>query len=116
MRTSLEIMIDFLWAYSIFLNEKQNGENLAKRFYQIGAEYFLRVSDTLERISRNDHFLKKAEDRINIKQDEKRAKDMNLTVLIDKQADEKLQRLQRADWRALPGIIQNSKQELKREN
>jgi len=110
MRTYLETMIDFLWVYSIFLEEHENGDNLAKRFYQIGAVYFLSMSDRLEGISRNDPFVVKAKDKINISQDTQRAKDLNLIELIDKQAGKHLQGIQKTNWRALPGLIQNTKQ------
>jgi len=109
-RTFLEIMIDFLWVYSIFLDNKQNGEDLAKRFYQMGARYFLSMADTFELVSKNDPFVKEAEGIIDIGRDSQKAKELNLIELIDRQAKKKLQELQSSDWRALPGFVKDKTQ------
>ena len=45
MRSQLEVVVDLHWFYSIYLDDKSKSDNLAKRFYQFGANDYLEMSD-----------------------------------------------------------------------
>ncbi|MCD6440811.1 MAG: hypothetical protein J7L86_03360 [Candidatus Marinimicrobia bacterium] len=105
-RTFLEMNVDYLWAYSFYLKDKKNGETLAKRFYQIGRDNFLKMSSSFERISEKDPYLS----HINIKLDIQRAESEDYIQLIDSsETNEGLLSIQKYDWRAAPTLITKAK-------
>jgi hypothetical protein len=110
MRTFLEINVDFLWMYSIFLDNNGNGEKIAKRFYQFGANSYFSMSEDFKRISNNDPFVKKVKDNSLIDKGIKRAEQLNLIDIVNKNDKKELRKLQESNWRALPGLIGNKKE------
>lgn len=107
MRSELEVNVDLHWFYSIFLDNKTNGENLAKRFYQFGAKHYLEVSENYEDVFQLDPYLKAVEIKLNPSKDKSLANKQNLIDIVNSQSPKPLQRLQNMNWRALPGLISN---------
>lgn len=107
MRTFLEIKVDFLWIYSIFLNNNDTGEKLARRFYQFGTKFYLNMSTTFKRIFKNDTFANKMHRQIDIEKDARRAEEFDKFTEFSEMKPKDWQKM---DWRALPGLVTNRQQ------
>ncbi len=108
MRTFLETLVDFLWLYSIYHDDSEKGEELAKRFYRLGANIFLQFSDNFKKIAKNDPFLRKSN--IDFDKQIKSANEVKLIQTYNEKATKYLQNLQKNDWRAHPNYFTNKKE------
>ena len=106
MRSQLEVVVDLQWFYSIYLRDKIQSDNLAKRFYQFNINNYLEISDEYEIFIHQDAYLKKVEPQLNQIKDLAKAKQKNYIEIVDLNAKPRLQRLQKINWRALPGLIE----------
>ena len=110
MRSYIEVNVDILWLFSIFKENKLNGENLVKRFYQMRANHFVKVSESYPKVYKVDPYLREVSDLLNPEEEIKKAASTNLIGLYDKDAKKELRELQKRDWRALPGLINDSQE------
>jgi len=110
MRSSLEVNVDLLWFYKIYNDDNEQGEKLAKRFFQFGAEYYLNISKNYTNIFEVDPYLKKINERYPHNKFTDDAKNLKLIELVDSTAKKELQFWQKNDWHCLPGLIKNKKE------
>lgn len=110
MRSSLEVNVDLLWVYSIYKGDLEQGENLAKRFYQFGAKNFLEISTSYPNVFKEDPFLKIVSEKLDPVNDRIKAENTSIIDIVDKNSNRKLRELQKQNWRALPGLIKNREQ------
>jgi len=110
MRSQLEVVVDLHWFYSIYHNDKTKSDELAKRFYQFGANDYLEMSDKYGAFIHIDPYLKSIETKLDPIKNRIKAKQKNYIEIIDPKAKPKLQRIQKMNWRALPGIINNKEE------
>jgi len=110
MRSSLEVNVDILWLYSIYLDNTVKAENLVKRFYQMKAKKYLNVSEDYPDLLTKDSYMKLVSNLLNPSLEIEQASKTNFIELIDKNAPEYLRNLQKRDWRALPGLITDRRQ------
>lgn len=107
MRSSLEVNVDLLWFYKIYLDNNKQGEQLARRFYQFGAEYYLKISKNYEGLFEIDPYLRTIKERYPHNKYNEDAENLNLVELVDPNSNKELKRLQENDWHCLPGLIKN---------
>jgi hypothetical protein len=110
MRSDLEVNVDLLWLYKIYNDNKDQGEKLARRFFQFGAVNYLKISKNYEGIFEVDSYLKKINKRYSHNKFSEDAKNLKLVELVDSGAKKELQILQKNDWHCLPGLIKNKKE------
>ena len=109
-RSELEVDVDLHWFYSVYLNNMDNAENLAKRFYQFGADHYLSISENFENVVKSDLYLKEIKSKLDpIK--EKTNANKKIIEIVDSHSSGRLKKLQKQNWRALPGLI-NSREEI----
>ena len=111
MRSQLEVVVDIHWFYSIYLIDKSQSDDLAKRFYQFGANDYIEMSDKYGTFIHIDPYLKTIESKLDPIKDLLKAKQKNIIEIVDPMAKSNLQRIQKMNWRALPGLI-NKKREI----
>lgn len=109
-RVLLEANVDLLWLYSHFLNNPENAEKIAKRFFQFAADSFVENSEYFKLIEKDDPFIGKVKEKVDFDKQVESAKNLNLIQILDPNANKDLQKLQRSDWRALPNVIQSGKE------
>jgi len=109
MRSSLEVNIDLLWFYRIYLDDNHKGEQLARRFFQFGADVYLKISKNYGGIFEVDPYLKKINKQYSHQKFTDDAKNLKLIELVDPSAKKDLRMLQEMDWRCLPGSIKSKK-------
>ena len=110
-RTFLEMKIDFLWFYSHYMENEKVGVILAKRYYQISRNNFLKFAPNFKRIEKTDPFFKDIKNNFSIEDDISRAKLENYIELVNPdEKDKKIKYLQRTDWHAVPGLYESKNQ------
>ncbi len=107
MRSILETVVDFLWIYSIHLDDRNYSEKLAKRFFQFGAKDFLSTEVDFERFTYNDFFIKEIKEKLNPLQQIFNAKKTKIIEICPKNITRDKRKLYNKKWRALPELIQN---------
>ncbi|MEK0336925.1 MAG: hypothetical protein QQN41_05765 [Nitrosopumilus sp.] len=105
LRSFLEIYVDMLWVYSIYLDNNEYGENLSKRFYQIGRNNFIVLSQQFPKIIEKDPFFRDLPRKQETAEQIKNTEKLNIIVTYDHTANIKVQRFQKRNWRALPELF-----------
>ncbi len=107
-RKFLEIYIDLMWVYNIYLDDNNIAEELCKRFYQIGANDLITIQSR-NKINRKDIYLGN-ENLINERiQNLEMVKKINLIELDPTNGKHKNSKLFKKDWRAHPKLFAQSK-------
>ena len=110
MRSQLEVVVDLQWFYSIYLKNKTDSDNLAKRFYQFNINNYLEISNEYKTFIHDDSYLKTVEPQLNQIIDIAKSKQKYYIEIVDSNAKPKLQHLQKMNWRALPGLIEKKEE------
>lgn len=107
-RKYLEIYIDLMWVYHIYLEQETVAEELCQRFFQIGANDFLKVQNNLK-FSKKDMFLgneKLFEQHV---ESLSMAKKVNCIELDPSNGKHNYSNLFRKNWRAHPKLFDQTK-------
>jgi len=107
LRSQLEAIVDLYWFYSIYLHKNETGLKLAKRYYQIGANDFLKISSNFEKFMKKDPFFSEVIDKIKFTRQRDKAKNTKLIETYERDADPDLISIQKRNWRAVPGLNEN---------